>query len=214
MGSVQCWTCPVPASNVPGVATATAASGSSLPSTPPPVQHLPAIPSPHYNHPLAAKPSCSLPRRHFLPGGPSALSPLTASAACHPRLWQPLDKPTYSPDTLVWSPTHHDLCHRLPKPLQPLPCARTQQNSNRTQHFTKTHSTPQPSPWKLSAIQTQSDLPRSFPNFEPPLPSLPRARKTSPEFSCRLLPRRRRSTNTPSELQPSKFPSPLASSYM
>ena len=65
MGSVQHWMCPVPASNESGVASATATSGSLPPSVLPPILHLRDISSPHYSHPLAAKPNNSLPWRPF-----------------------------------------------------------------------------------------------------------------------------------------------------
>ena len=106
IGSVQHWTRPVPASNESGVAAATATTGSRLPSSPPPVLHLLAVPSPRYSHPLGTKPSNSLPRRPFLRQRVFS-SPYSH---CHrrlpPRLRRPLDKPTNSPDIPHGLPTH------------------------------------------------------------------------------------------------------------
>ena len=106
MGSVQRWTRPVPASNMPGDAAATTASGSPLPSTPSLVPHLLAIPSPHYSHPLAAKLSNSLPRCPFLHQWPSRFHHSHCHRRLPPRLRRPPDKPTNSPDISRGLPTH------------------------------------------------------------------------------------------------------------
>ena len=177
MGSVQRWTRPVPASNVAGVAAATTTSGSPLPSAPPPVQHLLAIPSPHYSHPLAAKPSNSLPQRPFLRWRASRSPCSHCNAAYHHDFSDLQTHPTNSPDIPRGLPTHAMPAIALPKPVQGLQRRYHVPEPNRQNHAkTPLHTHTELTTPFCVRIQCLSDLDRSptttpKPRAKPPEPS-------------------------------------------
>ena len=148
MDSVLRWTRPVPASNESRTVNhlchlwlTARPLYHPFSLTHRPLNHL--LPTP--SHPLRAKASKSACHCVISPtGGLLAHTATHCNAACHSDFGHLWTHPTYLPDIPRGLHTHHDLCHCLPKLLQPLllPDQPNKTPLNPTLHPSPKHTTP------------------------------------------------------------------------